>query len=317
MQNKSLSSVCKITAILIFSAITATGVFPYGYHFSHVFTDYVPEIAEIIIGITLASFATMGNMGLATYSLLKIHAKPPAMFNRFYISILGALSAVSTGFLFYFAYQEMLPASICLMASIIVYAINVGINYVAMINFLIGMTDNNLTKLPLGEKIVRIIGLGIGISVSLLFYLVTVTGMNDLFVTMGMSTTMAYQSANVAAIITWIPMAALFSFSTQAVSSELYQLVSHFRQYTKKVNIYYLLVLTIALGSGSSFAEMAIEYFSLQDNVPRFFQAFSPTYMGALAYIAAFSVNYVALKNILAQVLEFNSRPHQTKSRKY
>jgi hypothetical protein len=295
----------KVIIILICSFIAGIGTTPYGFRFAQVL-DHYNYFLFLSVGGLFAMAALFANMALGSYSLMNVNFKQK-LINTYYLMAGSTVSALPFGFICYFGFKNYLPFFINLITSIIVFIVNTGISYSALYNFLLDKKNQKIKKISPDLKFVQQLGFVIGFFVSITVYVATAHGMTHLLTSITGNPQLAFYTASIVAIFSWIPFLALYASSTKIVSERIY--VSLLKNVSKinKVNKLNLLFIAIAIGSGASFTQIAIDFFNPTTNIPSFFktdtiQSFIYQFIVPCAFFSSASVNYLALKRLAEKI---------------
>lgn len=291
----------KVIIILICSFIAGMGTTPYGFRFAKILDNY-NYFLFLGVGGLFAATALFANMALGSYSLMNVNFKQK-LINSYYLIIGSIVSALPFGFICYFGFKNYLPFIINLITSIIVFVVNTGISYSALYNFLSDKKNQKIKKTAFDLRFVQQLGFVIGFFVSITVYVATAHGMTHLLTSIMGNPSLAFYIASIVAIFSWIPFLALYSSSTKIVSERIYLSFSKKLSKVNKINKLNLLFIVIAIGSGASFTQIAIDFFNPNTDIPSFFktefmQSFIDQFIIPCAFFSSAAVNYLALKRL-------------------
>ncbi|MDR3478450.1 MAG: hypothetical protein P4M14_10515 [Gammaproteobacteria bacterium] len=297
--------------IVLATSISAMGTVPYAYRFGQAL--WQGSHAILMWSVILVITAVLANVALGTYSLLNMRTKQTTI-RPLKLILFSFLSAIPVGFMCYSAYQTIFAIPLNVIISSIVTLVNTAIGYTAVLNLYLTFNEIKMAlsnksvlepKIEVGELLFRAVGLIIGVVVSLTAYMAAIHGITQLLHAEFFSEATSYQFAAVIGFLNWVPYAALFANGTQSVFAALYQFLKHFSLSLRKINSVSLLIFIVAWLSAASFAEIVLEYFSPNlSGLPVIFrlpqmQWFILHVLVPAAYLASFSVNYLAFKNVL------------------
>ena len=317
-QEQLLSKILNILVIgviVLAALIASSGTLPFGWDFAKNFFS-ANSVAHFIFGVLFAATAALANTALGTYSLLAIKRATKKFEQRLLAAFISAVGAIPSGFICYEGYKNMIPAFFAAILSLIVSLVNGAIGYTAMKNAIKNIysylaTDKttraankkSTQPISIGEKIAKICGLIIGISVTVTFYLASAQGLIDIFMNLlELPLAMAKSVSYPLAVILWLPGAALFGNSTQIVAGTIYRFIVEIRQNIQAATYKDLSITIFSLFSGGAFAQMTAEFFNPAINIPDIFkspfiQLLAVKLLVPFAFIASASVNMVALKS--------------------
>ena len=296
----------KTIICLILSTFAASGVILYGYHYPELF-HLKNSYLLILLGVICSATATTANIMLGTYSLLTMKQKAS---DKIVLWILATslIGSVPYGFLCYFSYEKNLPLLFDVILSIIVVIVNAGIGYTALKNVFSSLVKHFgkkqlIKKIPFAEIMIRCFGVLVGIVVSIIMYLATCHGLNDLFNKFDFKNAVDSHVSFYIAIISWIPVAALFANGNQTVANSIYQSVSDLKRALQKLTFATVLLLIYCLFSGSSIAMMMADTFDKTKQIPSFFKNENILfivnhYLLYLALLSSAALNYFAITNL-------------------
>jgi hypothetical protein len=306
MQNKIKQNFfsIKFIVILICSFVAGLGTVPYGFRFAN-FLENKNHFLFLVVGSFFAAMSLFANMALGSYSLLNADLKQ-TLINRYYLSIGSVISAIPYGFIGYFGFKEYLPFFINLTISLMIVIVNTGIAYSAIYNFLADILKKSLKKISYDIKIVRQLGVFIGFLVSITIYVATSHGMTSLLVSITQKPRLAFYLGCIVAILSWLPFAALYANFTSVVSEKVYVFLAKNLLKITRLNKINVALIIIAIGSGASFAQIAIDFFQPAANIPLFFkdqlvQIFIYNFVIPCAFFSSAAVNYTALQRVILQ----------------
>ncbi len=283
----------KKTICLLSASISSLGTVPYGYQFASFLIKYSNELA-VIVGVILAVTAAVANTALGTYSLLQFNLNKHKNIRNYLLPI-SAVSAISFGFMNFFAYQKLLPLTINVVASIAVVLTNAAIAYVALLNVMdhFQAQERNVFL----KTCIKWAGFALGATVSLTTYAAAGHGLHQF-----MNSELAFTIS----IIIWIPNAALFGHATSLCCETCYTWLSHFTKNISHIHKIQMWIFIIALLSAASYTQVAITFFNPKMNIPELFklnsiQYFIYHFLVPATFFASFSLNYLALFRIMAQ----------------
>jgi hypothetical protein len=260
----------KFSLCLFLSSFAALGVLSYAYHFSH-YLGISNQFLASSLGALCALCAMLANTMLGTYSLLTIKTSRSEKSD---LKILGlsTLGSIPYGFLCYSGYQNILPATINIVISVIVVVVNAGIGYTAIKNVLISVkSKKNKKKVSVYEYFIRGLGLLVGLIVSVTMYLATCHGVNELLIAYHLSSLVHYKVGFIFALISWLPIAVLFANANQTVAGELYQKCKHPKKLIQSTRIISMGIILFCLFSGAAIAQMMDESFDPAKKIPTIF----------------------------------------------
>jgi hypothetical protein len=291
----------KLILIGVGSFIAALGTISYGFRFATIFNNY-SYFLFLVIGCIFAVTAFLANAALGASSLLNVNIKQK-LINPFYLAVGSIVSAIPYGFICYFGYEQHLPFVVNLILSLTVVVINAGIAYSAIYNFLTERFNSSRQKNSTKISIIPQIGFIIGFLVSVTIYTATVHGLTNLLMTINGNRTRAFYTACILGIFAWVPFAALFSNSTRVVCEKICIYIKQNSSKIASINKFNLIILVIAIGSGGSFAQIAIDFFDPNREIPLFFkneiiQTFIYNFLIPCAFFSSSAVNYLALQKL-------------------
>jgi hypothetical protein len=296
----------KIFICVLLSVFAALGTIPYGYRFA----EYLGENAAVLLifGIMFAAAASLANVMLGTYSLLDMKSDSKKKIDPRIIFV-STVGSVPYGFLCYFGYQNTLPLLINVFISVVVVVVNAGIGFTAISNLILNIREiaNNKSsnsKSTVGDGVVRLVGLVIGLAISVVMYLASSSGITDLLIHYNQVELVHYHAGFIIAIFSWIPGAALFANANQIVASELFQKVSDVKKFVAGINLTNIAFLLFCLASGTAIAQMTADSFDPGKNIPAFFktdviQYFVLHYLVFIALISSAALNYFSISKLM------------------
>ncbi len=291
-----------LTILIVTCAFTAAlGTMPYGYHFAHILEKYSHSLF-LLMGVAFALAALLSNAALGAYSLLNAKLKQD-LINPYFLAIGSFISAIPNGFICYFGYRDSLPFLVDLLISVVVVIVNAGIAYTAIHNFLADIFHKPFRQSTFQFHFASKTGFVAGLLVSTTFYMVTVYGLTYVLSLIIRNRETAFYLACVLGIISWIPGAALYSNSTRITSEKVYEFIEQSMKRLIMPSGVDLVILLIAVGSGASFCQIAIEFFDPSKDIPSFVkndlaQTFVYHCIVPCAFSSSAAVNYLALKRL-------------------
>jgi hypothetical protein len=244
---------------------------------------------------------------LGTYSLLMMKARKSEKINLVILAT-SLLGSVPYGFLCFFGYQQILPATLNIALSVIVVVVNAGIGYTAIKSVVGSLKDyfgkkNLRRKLPVVEQIYRSIGILVGIVISTTMYLATCHGLTHLLAHFHFDALVAMNAGYYLAFISWIPVAALFANGNQTVANELYQNIRKFSQTVSATTTFSVLFILFCLLSGSAISTMMRDAYDNSKDIPGvfkmdFIQFTVNHYLIVVALISSAALNYFAINKL-------------------
>ncbi|MBA3661999.1 MAG: hypothetical protein H0W64_09735 [Gammaproteobacteria bacterium] len=297
----------KILIMLTLATLAALATFPYGYRFiSHygLANDYL----TLATSISFALIATLANAILGTYSLVKIDIEKwdKTTIVIIFISLLGS---IPMGCVSFFGYIGILPGFINALMSCIVVFVNAAIAFTAMRaiaakrkSLLIFFFSTNEQRSS--QWLLCVIGVFIGILVSLVGYVATFNGLNALIAALHINYLTSYYLTATLAAIAWLPSAALYAHANHSVARELHSSLLNFSQQLKQLKLSQFVLPIIFLISGTALAEITRETFehalkSYHFAVDTPLQQFSYYLLMPLALISSAAVNYFSTTKLL------------------
>lgn len=244
---------------LLSASISSLGTVPYGYQFASFLIKYSEALA-VIVGVILAVTAAVANTALGTYSLLQFNLNEHKNIRNYLLPI-SAVSAISIGFMNFFAYQKILPLTINVVASIAVVLTNAAIAYVALLNVInhFQVQERNVFL----KNCIKWAGFALGATVSLTTYAAAAHGLHQF-----MNSELAFSIS----IIIWIPNAALFGHATSLCCETCYTWLSDFAKNISHIHKIQIWIFIIAFLSAASYTQIAITFFNPRMNIPELFK---------------------------------------------
>lgn len=296
----------KLFFISIAAFVASLATFPYGYRFAALF-PISHSMFYILLGCLFGITSMSANVILGIYSLL--NAKVPKHSNLYVIAVLGILGAIPTGFFCYFGYKKILPVYLNVLASCIVFFVNIGINFTAIVNLLKKAKEiidkhRNVKGIHWKKNIIIITGGIIGLLISITAYLATTNGIAHMIDGYFTVSSHALYFASFLAILPWLPLGALYLNSTAVVTEKLYNFFCAFDRNIKNVTRLDIILILYVILSGSAFARMVYDFYNPVNMIPAFFKLPSIQYIAyhfllPLALFSSAAVNYFALINIV------------------
>jgi tetrahydromethanopterin S-methyltransferase subunit F len=295
----------RILTFFIFSSMAATGVILYAYNFPKLIHVSQP-VFGIFFGVLCVAASMLANIVLGTYSLLNMRSDQSEKIN-WIIIIISFVGSIPYGFLCYFSYQKLLPVIFDINLSIIIVIVNTGIGYTAIKNVIKNIKINSTAKKKIthGERSSRIIGMCIGILISVTMYLATCNGITSLLMTYKFDSLVKIHAGYFFAVISWLPVAALFANGNQSVAHEIFLVLTKGKREAGTKSKYYHIALAIfCMLSGTSLAAMMVASFDSTKLIPHFFkhdyiQYAVNHYLLVLALFSSAALNYFAINELL------------------
>ena len=298
----------KFGICFFFALIASSGVILYGYEFANLIQIKLKYLV-VTIGLLSASCSMLANIILGTYSLLIIKKNKTDDIN-WIIMLVSLIGSVPYGFLCFFSYQKTLPIIVNTTLSCIVFIVNAGIGYTALKKVYEGVSNyagkkKLRDKVGLSEKGVRLLGIFIGAIISTTMYLATCHGLTDLFNKFGFHQLVDMQVGYYLAIVSWIPVAALFANGNQAVAYNLYSAIVNFKKTISSTKISDISLIVFCLFSGTAIYSMMHDAYDSTKIIPDFFkldmiQALVNNYLLPIALLSSGAINFNAIQNIKA-----------------
>lgn len=293
--------------VIVLAGISSLGTMPYGYRFAEIIKPYSQSLFYLL-GIVFALSAAFANTALGGYSLYSINKKT-AKINPLFLMSASFACAIPTGCMCFFAYHSILPFTLTLLLTIATLIINTGISYTAIINLILEFTQQDSELGKYTRLLIKIISLLIGILSSLAACMAAIHGLTVLFLSLSFNKALAVNLAEILGIGVWIPFVALYSNSTHIMVKEIVNFFINIRSKLNKFNMKLIILFIIALLAGSSFAEIAIEFFRPTMYIPIFLknpftQAIIHYVIVPLSYFANVGVNYLAMCNLTHQLID-------------
>ncbi len=269
--------------ILFGATISSLGTYPYAKEFSNSILEN-HNFSLLIAGI-LVPAAVSANIALGTYSLQNTMAQTKENnFSRtFFVILISALSALSTGFICFVGYHSKLPVYLNFLISAMVVIVNAGIGFSAINNALNDFSNQswnmsnifNAKKKKTFKSFLSIITIISALMVTLTAYFASTHGLTTIVERFQISSPVVYKMIYPLAILIWLPGAVLFANGSRATVAKIYDSITHSR-----INFSYLTIIItlVAIASGSAYAQMALEFFDSGKNIPVFFKEISKHY---------------------------------------
>lgn len=283
----------KIILALLLAMMAACGTLIYGYNFAKYYLHNTNF--EIPFGIFLAIVGAGANIVLGTFSLLKIHTGPVKYPLSIFILIISVFSTIPIGCICFFGYQSVIPIQINIAMSFIVVIVNIAINYTAVQYFIKDVITidrkNKIISNPTKNTIIIVLGYLIGSIVALAPFLATTAGANDILLHYKLDNLYKYNVAIIIGILSVLPLACLYSHTTNAILGHLLKFFQKAFKGGVKINSYHIAIFIFCLFSGAALAETMREFILPDKNIPILFKT---EFMKLISYILIFLAWFVS-----------------------
>lgn len=298
----------QLAFIIMSSIIASLGTYPYAKDFSHTLFNNHP--LSLLIASIFVPAAVSANIALGAYSISNsIEQSRESTFARnALVIVICSIAALSTGFLCFVGYYSKLPLTINIAMSTMVVLVNIGIGFSAINTALKDFSSKNRYRKISGSFIRNPVKFFLTLLIILSTLLVTLTaflasthGINMLLSHTNINPKTKPIITNTLALLIWTPTAVLF---VNAAKTTFIKIYDSFSNRKIKLSFTSLIIILIAIASGSAYAQMALEFFDECKCIPEIFKKISTHYdfvfygIMPLAFLVSASVNAYALTNL-------------------
>lgn len=294
--------------IILGGAGASIGTYPYAKNFVNqiFYSSQLENLAMIIF----VSSAMLANLALSAFSInetLRLYKE--TSFNRLImIGSIALTASIATGFLCVMGYTDKLPFHINISISTLVVLVNAAICFSAIHNAFQDISTTEFHVVNDTKKCLIFLTMGVAFITSIVYYLATIDGLITVFNFYNMGNYKNVLASIISAVV-WFPTAMLFVNASRITVSNIYD---NLRDKNYDFSAARILLTIIAIFSGCSYAEMALEFCDIEKNIPDLFRSFASHKEWVLylimpaTFIISGMVNAYALNNIFKNFFSKN-----------
>jgi hypothetical protein len=279
--------------VLFLAAFSALGTLAYGYRFAAYYFSHA--MLRVPLGILLAVIGAGANIILGVFSLLKINTGPIKYPYSLMILVVCIFSAIPTGCICFFGYQDVISSETNIILSCIVTVVNTAINYTAIQIFIDDMRriKNNKIRLISNQfKKTTLSSLGylIGILVALAPFLAATAGVNDILLNYKLEDLYKNNIGIMVGIFSFIPLVCLYGYTNKIILLNIFEWFKEARGKNMQINIYFFIIVLFCILAGTALAQIMREFLMPEKNIPALFKTdFMRSVSPFLIFVAWFS----------------------------